>query len=293
MPDRSIQLVIVDDASTDGSPDLVRSLARPEIDLIALADNRGAGYARNRGFSQVRGRYTLFFDADDEVNPASLSHAVTQLDATRADVAFLPYRYRRWDDSSRTDMNEVDRAVWRQYVPPSGQRVVTLDEAPRLLGFSNYPWNKLLRTEHYQQAGLRFGETMVHNDVLGHWMTLIHARTIMLLDALVGTHIVSADGANLSRRMGLERLQLFDALDETYDFLAANPPARNRFAHHYWDFALRVSEWALSRIADEFHDDATARLQQHILRVNLADLTHMRVKRNPSLADRLHRRALA
>ena len=51
-----------------------------------------------------------------------------------------------------------------------------LGDVPRLLGFSNYPWNKVVRTDHYRHTGLRYGSTPVHNDILGHWLTLLDAR---------------------------------------------------------------------------------------------------------------------
>lgn len=189
-------------------------------------------------------------------------------------------------------MNSFDEAVWRQYTKDEPRRLVRLGEVARLLGFSNYPWNKVLRTDHFRATGLRFSQTQVHNDILGHWMTLLDARSILLLDEPVCTHIVGDGGGNLSHRMGRERLALFDALDETYDMLSARPSARNRFSHHYWDFVLRASSWALDRIAPEVADEASERLQRHILRLNLADFMRIRERRDPGLADRIVRRSL-
>jgi glycosyltransferase involved in cell wall biosynthesis len=44
------------------------TLRRPEVIVERFETNRGAGVARNSGFERATGRYTLFFDADDELH---------------------------------------------------------------------------------------------------------------------------------------------------------------------------------------------------------------------------------
>lgn len=289
---RRVEVVVVDDGSTDDSVAVVESLDRDDVRLVRLDGNHGAGHARNVGFERASGRYAIFFDADDELHPDALVHALDGLDSTDSDVAMMPYTYRRGWTTEYTGMNSFDAVVWQRYLGDGGRRLVRLSEVPRLLGFSNYPWNKVLRTARFRRTGLRFSETQVHNDILGHWMTLLDAGSILLLDEPVCTHIVGDGGGNLSHRMGRERLTLFDALDETYDLLQQRPDLRNRYSHHYWDFVLRSSGWALDRLAPEVADEGRQRLQQHLLRINLADFMRIRERRDPSLADRIVRRSI-
>ncbi|WP_213829237.1 glycosyltransferase family 2 protein, partial [Escherichia coli] len=90
-------------------------LDRPEVVLEQLPTNLGAGLARNRGFARASGRYTLFFDADDEIHADALTTAVRALDDTGVDVAVLPYRYRRGGSSAFEGMNVFDAAAWSRY----------------------------------------------------------------------------------------------------------------------------------------------------------------------------------
>jgi glycosyltransferase involved in cell wall biosynthesis len=292
IPAVAVQVVVVDDASTDASADQVTALGRPEVLVERFDTNQGAGVARNRGFERATGRYTLFFDADDEIHPVALTSAIGALDDTGADVAMMPYRYRRGLASGPEDMNSFDDATWRRYAT-SPRRLVRLGDVPRLLGFSNYPWNKVARTDHYRRSGLRYGGTPVHNDVLGHWLTLLDARGILLLDQPLTTHVVIAGGRNLTNRESRARLSLVDALEETYTALEARPEKRNRYSHHYWDFVLRVAGWATTRLTPEVRDEFNLRLQHHLLRMDLGDFTRMRQRRNPGLAARIVQRALA
>ena len=288
----SVEVIVVDDASTDDSISRLEGLGRPEVVVERFATNRGAGVARNRGFDRATGRYTLFFDADDEVHPVTLTSAIGALDDTGADVAVMPYRYRRGHSPESEEMNSFDTAAWRNYAT-SPRRLTRLSDVPRLLGFSNYPWNKIVRTDHYKDSGLRYGSTPVHNDILGHWLTLLDAQGILLLDQPLCTHIVNEGGRNLTNRDSRARLSLIDALEETYTALEDRPEKRNRFSHHYWDFVLRVAGWATTRMPKDVVDEFNVRLQHHLLRMDLADFTRIRLRRDPALASRIVRRALA
>lgn len=287
-----VEVIAVDDASTDDSVSLVTALDDPRVRVETMGTNQGAGVARNVGFTLATGRYTLFFDADDIIHPDALLATVDALDVTGADAAITSYRYRRGEAGAFEGMNSYDDAVWGRYAA-GPRRLVGLADAPRLLGFSNYPWNKVVATQWYQHSGLRFGSTPVHNDILGHWLMLLDARKLVLVDAPMCTHIVEADGANLTNRKSRTRLTLFDALEETYTAIEDRPAMRNRYSHHYWSFVLRVAGWAVDRITPEVKDEFNLRLQDHLLRMDLADFTRMRLRRDPALANQIVRRALA
>jgi GT2 family glycosyltransferase len=63
------EIVVVDDASTDGSRDVVRAFADPRIALHVNDRNMGLIWTYNRGVSLARGEYLCFLDADDWIEP--------------------------------------------------------------------------------------------------------------------------------------------------------------------------------------------------------------------------------
>ncbi len=83
------ELIVVDDASTDDSPQLLARAAEadPRIRLIALEQNKGANHCRNLGVAEARGRYIVFLDADDLFAPHCLAERLTVMQGSDLDLA--------------------------------------------------------------------------------------------------------------------------------------------------------------------------------------------------------------
>jgi glycosyltransferase involved in cell wall biosynthesis len=76
---RDWELVIVDDGSTDGTPEIVRGVADPRLRLIETPRNAGAAAARNLGIAEARGDWIAFQDSDDEWLPLKLERQMARL----------------------------------------------------------------------------------------------------------------------------------------------------------------------------------------------------------------------
>lgn len=289
----SVQVIVVDDHSSDSTAEIVaaRAAADRRLHLLRQEENRGAGFARNTGFEQAEGTFTLFFDDDDELHPEALVSAVHALERGGQDVAVLKYRYRRAHDDHQQAMTNGDEALWAKVVGTRRSRRVKLDAYPELLTLTNYPWNKVIRTARYRAVGLRFGSTMVNNDILGHWYSLLFASQILLLNEVLCTHVVLPGGTNLTNRSSRERLSLLDALDETYDLLLTHPALLRRYSHHYWGSALSVISWASERISPAMQQDFDLRTRSHLLRISIPEY-NLLARRHAALANRLTRRAI-
>src|SRR4051794_7705086 len=91
-----LEAVVVDDASADGTRALAAAAAAEDarLRLLALPANLGAAAARNAGLREARGRWVLFLDADDWLEPDHLAALVAAAEADPgADGAFGGYRH--------------------------------------------------------------------------------------------------------------------------------------------------------------------------------------------------------
>jgi len=86
----SLEVVVSDDASTDGTVDLARRLgaANPRVRLVTAPTNGGPSAARNRAIAAARGTWIAVLDADDRFAPGRLARLQNFAEAHRADLVF-------------------------------------------------------------------------------------------------------------------------------------------------------------------------------------------------------------
>ena len=83
------ELIIVDDASTDGTRDVLLELARePDICVLLHGYNKGKGGALQTAFTQVQGNVVLIQDADLEYDPSDYARLLAPIESGEADVVY-------------------------------------------------------------------------------------------------------------------------------------------------------------------------------------------------------------
>ena len=68
----SVEIIMVDDASTDNSVDLIKKHNVPNLSLYRLESNSGASAARNVGLKKAIGEYVYLMDVDDTISVDAL-----------------------------------------------------------------------------------------------------------------------------------------------------------------------------------------------------------------------------
>lgn len=94
---RELELIVVDDASTDGTQSAVLEIADERLRYVRLPENAGACAARNRGLDMARGEYIAFQDSDDVFQEDKLEKQLACLEESGADVTACAMNRIRWD----------------------------------------------------------------------------------------------------------------------------------------------------------------------------------------------------
>jgi len=82
------EIIVVDDASTDGSKEYLQGLNDADVRIYYHEKNRGKGAALRTGFAEVKGNFVIIQDADLEYDPAEFPNLLAPLRDGRADVVY-------------------------------------------------------------------------------------------------------------------------------------------------------------------------------------------------------------
>jgi glycosyltransferase involved in cell wall biosynthesis len=104
-----LEVIVVDDGSTDNTPDVLASVKDPRIKSVRTT-NRGDSAARNTGLSMAHGKFIAFLDADDRWRPNKLELQLQVLNA-EPEVGFV------FGDFVRFDANGVFPETQFSFVP--------------------------------------------------------------------------------------------------------------------------------------------------------------------------------
>lgn len=87
------ELILVDDRSTDGTREYLKTIENEKIHVFFLKENMGAAKARNKGIVEAEGKYLAFLDADDIWMPEKLEKQVKLMDEPYVNFSFTSYEF--------------------------------------------------------------------------------------------------------------------------------------------------------------------------------------------------------
>lgn len=216
---RPLRVIVVDNASTDDTVEAVtrwrdRHKEDPGFELTLLSESApGASAARNRGLREVTGKYTFFFDSDDEMLPGVIHKSVTEAERSGADIV-----------------------IWRAEIETLGGKIAEKPYYESGL-LRRHMYNALLATQIYmgltdffRKAGGWEARARVWNDwELGVRLLLARPKVSFVPEVMVRIHAQreSITGEALSHREG-EWEKTLDIVDSDIDRLAGADRERMR-----------------------------------------------------------------
>ena len=168
-----VEIVLVDDGSTDDSPAiLARYAARHPQMRVIRQPNGGLSAARNTGMDHVGGEYLAFVDSDDWIEPGYYRRL---LDLARAKNLDLAHGNAMYHFEGRREDHPIYRDALPTEVMP-GREVLRRRLAERTL--LHMVWMHLYRRDFIARLGLRFAPRVIHEDVLWTTRAFLEARRL-------------------------------------------------------------------------------------------------------------------
>lgn len=247
---RNIEIICVDDGSTDGSTDILHEYAKKDGRLCVIEQkNSGAAVARNAGIRVAKGKYLSILDSDDFFAPNMLEAAVESAERYNSD--FVVFR----SDQYHMDTKEFTSPAW----------VVRMNEIPSAMPFSyreitgnnvfktfvGWAWDKLYRRTFVLENNLWFQEQRTTNDMLFVFSALVVAKRISVVDKVLAHQRRNAGGS-----LSVTREKSWQCF---YNALAAlrqrlrDEGIYDELEQSFVNYALHASLWNLNSLAKPTH----------------------------------------
>ncbi len=182
----NIEVIIIDDASTDKSVAIVKSFmqANYDVTLLQSEEHHGIGYNRNLGLSLATGDYIAFVDADDIIRPDMIEKLMAAIKGNNVDIAMCRHQ---------SFVGEPRRQRFKEVSP----RIIDLaEESDFLYQIGGHVWNKLCKRELFDN--LKFPEGIDYEDIAVTYPILIRTQKIAYIDEPLYCYRRNINGITLS-----------------------------------------------------------------------------------------------
>jgi hypothetical protein len=252
---RHIEVVVVDDGSTDDSLAVVRAFAarHPQVTVLSQP-NGGVGVARRTGTDAATGEYLTFVDSDDTVTRTGIQVAMDGLRRSGSDVAVMPYQ-RREGDVVRPP------APWIRAVHARPAEGVVLAERPDVL-VSAIPGGKIFRRAFWDEHGFVYPTVLLAGDQRVAAEAFLKARTLDITGVPAYTWRRMATSISQGHVTAAAVHARHDAMDAVLEILAPLPVARDERVLQYLRYNVPNSLLKLERADDDYLDALVERVPQ-------------------------------
>ena len=259
---RSIEIIVVDDASTDATVDVVSTIAAadPRVRIIARTQNSGGCSApRNDGLAAATAPWVMFCDSDDEYERHACATMLFAAEDWDADIVCgLAVRH---------DVGKVSDKPWRPQLHERDRIVQSLEAEPDLL-YDTISVNKIYRRSMLVEHDIRFPPGLLFEDQVFTLRCFLAARRIGIVQARVyiwnvdrAAEEVSITQGRMQPRNVVDRVEINRLMDEV---LSASSDALRlakaiKFLRHegylyLWAIAENPDTEAAQRTAGIFGD---------------------------------------
>ncbi len=265
-----LEIIVVDDGSTDRGPEIVRTLAAsdPRINLISQANSGRPGTTRNRGLECATGEYVSYLDSDDRWNRHRVEHCVQALHehpesaAIFHDLYFINTNGAQLSGSFLKNVNFETRS--EKHLEEIAPKLFRLRKTYLTFMSLNYCGistdSIMIRRNLVLQHGLFFLEDVSCGEDIDVWFRLVADHDVLYLNEILGDYRQHDESITKNKilffsdaaQVHIRNLKRFGSRFDTADSIAY----REKIAGHFTTLAYLWLEKGRSKEARKAYRDA-------------------------------------
>jgi glycosyltransferase involved in cell wall biosynthesis len=263
-----IEMLIIDDCSTDNTKAIVEGMASEYDNISVLQTERqiGPGGARNLGLKHATGEFVFFLDGDDKVPEEAFSILSKKQAVTKADIVIG--NVKKYNEHSVYNSNLHKKIDWEN------SNLTTHIVRQHDLLFDSTVWNKLYKRSFILEKQIYFPESVSYEDILFSLKAHILADKVSLVNSIVYMWRVRDAANNPSITQSRRNIDNFSdrsyILDKCKEFLVRQSTLKDLF--HFWyykvltvDFFLYLKEY--SHLEKEYQEVLYKHIQTYLKEV--------------------------
>lgn len=217
----NIEIIVIDDGSTDNTKELLANLKSHGIRYIGHSTNRGAAASRNTGIRAARGEFIAFLDDDDEWLPSKLKKQLDKFSTSSATVGVV------YTGSSLVSVRSGKTI--HSFSCPHSQDHREVDFLRTVTFSTSVP---LIRKSCFRKAGL-FDEALPGSQDMDMWIRLaVHYEFAFIPEVLVRRYI---HGGQISSTLKTKIEAKEKIYRKYFKVLSMHPDV---MAHHLWRMGI-------------------------------------------------------
>lgn len=199
-----LEVLVVDDGSSDNTGDIVKGYEEryPEIIRLISKENGGHGSTINRGILEATGKYFKIVDSDDWVEKEGLEDLVYNLEKVDADLVLNPY----YEVSAKTDSKELKNYYDESYDNTCGMIIGRPVDFYKICDKVYFAMHEMTyRTDILKGMGAFIDEHCFYVDSEFILFPLKHVETVVLLENPVYDYLLGTDFQSMNSTMMIKR----------------------------------------------------------------------------------------
>ncbi len=202
------QLILVDDGSTDSSPEICDRYAASDSRIsVVHIPNGGLSYARNNGLKLAKGKWVSFLDADDKLHPEFLE--ILSEIARNNDCEIVG----AWHTNNDFTTAAYTLTLWT----PTEAILATLYQCSHL---TNSAWGKLFDKKLFDN--IKFTEGLYYEDLDIFYRLYEQTSRIAYIDAKL--YFYRQHSGSIIHQWNARRLDVLKVVDNLEQYMAAHHP---------------------------------------------------------------------
>lgn len=279
-----IEIIIVDDCSSDNSYNIVQEYAKNDyrIKCIKNDKNCNTGITRNRGIDAACGEYIYSLDADDFLYPNSLEKAYNIAHENDLDILignFIQINDNNSEEKYCSALDDLNDALDVKF---NYNTLIDVEKCIKYGAFQGYPWslNRTLFKRNYILAyNIRNSSSCFGEDIIFSHMALFHAKRLMFTEQVLFYYRVNE--FSICNSTSIKYFNIFNVLRDFDDYFAKNENIFNICKANYDKYKSFVLNMSQNKIPFECKPKFLKMLKSYLGGEEFKDFLHQnKIKNN-------------